>query len=287
MIDSDFYVYMHCKASDNTPFYIGKGRGNRAKDKRGRSRLWHLTVKKHGLRVKIVESKVSAAQAFELEELLIAEIGRVDLGTGTLVNHTCGGDGVAGMSDEARAQLSERSHKRFNNKDSGEAARKTLGVKVSAAWEDPDSTYNTDEYRESLGNAAKKVWADPASTVNSKAFRDKKREITTQLWLDPGYRLKVEGAMAETKASDEYREKISKASTLRWQDPAKRQVQSEQVKASKAKKKIEDPEGYSAWKANVTAAAKTRWQDPVYREKVLAARAASRAANKMKKMENQ
>jgi len=48
------------------------------------------------------------ADAFEMEELLISMIGREDLGTGTLFNHTNGGEGSSGrvVSEQERAKRS-------------------------------------------------------------------------------------------------------------------------------------------------------------------------------------
>lgn len=89
--NTDFYVYIHCRASDGRVFYVGKGSGQRAWSVHGRSRHWQNVVKKHGLCVEIVQSCMQEWWAFELERDLIAFYGRDNL-----CNFTDGGDGASG-----------------------------------------------------------------------------------------------------------------------------------------------------------------------------------------------
>jgi len=58
-----YYTYIHTK--DNQPIYVGKGKNNRAYSKRDYDN--HT--------VKIIDKNISEAQALELEEFLIQEIG--------------------------------------------------------------------------------------------------------------------------------------------------------------------------------------------------------------------
>ena len=104
---NDFYVYEHA-TEDGEVFYIGKGTGDRAWRKAGRSRYWNNVARKHGRVVRIVEDKMSELEAFDLEKLLIAQYGRRDEGTGTLVNLTPGGEGVSGLTEKGKwAQILE------------------------------------------------------------------------------------------------------------------------------------------------------------------------------------
>ena len=109
------FIYLHRKASTNEPFYVGKGRlhkgtWDRAHAHDSRSLAWRRTVAKHGLLVEIVASCATDKVAQEIERLWISEIGRRDLGLGTLVNLTDGGDGHAGL-----IQSPETLHKRSIN----------------------------------------------------------------------------------------------------------------------------------------------------------------------------
>ena len=89
-----FYVYAYLR-EDQTPYYIGKGKGNRA---------WE---KNHGVnlpeesRIILIENNLSQQEAFELEIKLIQQYGRKDLGTGILRNRTNGGEGTAGLKQTA------------------------------------------------------------------------------------------------------------------------------------------------------------------------------------------
>lgn len=96
LIMTDYYVYLHRKASSGEVFYVGKGKTRRAYDKFGRSKWWQRTVAKHGLIVEIKESGLQEWYAFEREAELIAYYGRSDLNQGALVNTTDGGEGASG-----------------------------------------------------------------------------------------------------------------------------------------------------------------------------------------------
>lgn len=121
-VDCSYYVYLYLKP-DNTPFYVGKGKEDRwkfhlteAKKKitKDKNNLKINTIKKiikQGQEpiVKFVDINISEEQVFELECFLINEIGRVDLGTGTLTNLTNGGEGASGYmhTEETKTKLSE------------------------------------------------------------------------------------------------------------------------------------------------------------------------------------
>ena len=48
-----FYIYQHLKADTNAIFYVGKGKGNRCDQKKGRNSYWHKVVNKHGFNSQI------------------------------------------------------------------------------------------------------------------------------------------------------------------------------------------------------------------------------------------
>lgn len=99
-----FYTYLHRRASDGQPFYVGKGKGDRAHRTNHRNPYWHKTVKKHGLQVEIVAHWPTEAEAFEHEKFLIWCFK--DMGC-KLVNQTEGGEGQSGYehSDETKQKI--------------------------------------------------------------------------------------------------------------------------------------------------------------------------------------
>jgi len=67
-----FCVYIHYRASDNTPFYIGKGTRSRPKSTIGRNVYWKRIVDKHGYYIKILRADLTEQYAFKVEKRLIA-----------------------------------------------------------------------------------------------------------------------------------------------------------------------------------------------------------------------
>lgn len=108
------YIYRHIRLDKNVPFYIGYGSGNsyrRASDnsKHRRSEFWGRVANKTDISVEIVLDGLSREEAIAKEKELIALYGRINIGTGTLVNLTDGGDGGAGQvfSKERREMISK------------------------------------------------------------------------------------------------------------------------------------------------------------------------------------
>lgn len=88
--NSIYYVYRYNR-EDGTPYYIGKGKGRRAYQKR------RYIQRPTEDRIEIVAKGLSEHEAFILEKKLISYYGRKDLGTGILRNLTDGGEGVTGL----------------------------------------------------------------------------------------------------------------------------------------------------------------------------------------------
>jgi len=97
-----FYVYAFLR-KDGTPYYIGKGQGDRINDPK--SRRFKLPPKDQR---KILAGGLTEPESFEYEIALISLLGRKDLGTGCLRNLTDGGEGTSGavLSPETRAKIS-------------------------------------------------------------------------------------------------------------------------------------------------------------------------------------
>jgi hypothetical protein len=92
-----FYTYLWLR-EDGTPYYVGKGCGNRAY-KKHRKHGWPPPIDRIVFYVARDE-----AESFENEVALIWYYGRKDLGTGCLINLTNGGEGISGAKLGVRSE---------------------------------------------------------------------------------------------------------------------------------------------------------------------------------------
>jgi len=94
------------------PFYIGKGKNRRYLDKCGRNPIFKNKINKikkselEPIIIKLYEN-LNEKESFEKEIELIEKFGRIELGTGPLVNMTIGGDGKSGniVSEETKKKI--------------------------------------------------------------------------------------------------------------------------------------------------------------------------------------
>lgn len=120
-----YYVYAYLR-EDDTPYYIGKGKENRAYVKHPRKNGSNILPKDEN-RIKILYENLSEDEAISIEKQLISEYGRKDLGTGTLINMTNGGDGLSGW---IRPQSAIDSHR---DKLKGKSRPKDVVEKIASS----------------------------------------------------------------------------------------------------------------------------------------------------------
>lgn len=186
-MNDEYYVYAYLR-EDGTPYYIGKGKGYRAYDNRGRP----ASTPTDRTKIVILLDNLTEEQAFTNEKDFIAFYGRKDNCTGILRNRTDGGEGASGsvqsietiekrvkklkgrvISKEWRAKISKTLFEKnlkgersvnFGRTASPETREKLrishLGIKPSK------------EHREKLGKSQRgKRWINNG-TVNSKMSKN-------------------------------------------------------------------------------------------------------------------
>ena len=104
-----YYVYQYLREKDSTtalvgtPYYIGKGKNNRAY-------IGHNNrIPSNKDYIQIIKDNLTEQEAMDLEILLIEKYGRKDLGTGILINLSNGGEGASGAirSQEHKIRISQ------------------------------------------------------------------------------------------------------------------------------------------------------------------------------------
>lgn len=100
---NNYYTYAYLR-EDGTPYYIGKGKNNRAYCLQR-----CISVPKDKSRILFLKQNLTEDDAFKHEKYMITILGRKDLGTGILRNRTDGGDGISGFihSKETRKKMSD------------------------------------------------------------------------------------------------------------------------------------------------------------------------------------
>jgi DNA primase catalytic subunit len=116
-VGNNTVLYRHIRLDNNTTFYIGIGNVDRPNKKSGRNKHWYNITSKTEYEVDILKSDLSWQDACELESILISFYGRKDLGIGTLVNMTDGGEGIKNISKETSSKISKKLTNDFTTKE--------------------------------------------------------------------------------------------------------------------------------------------------------------------------
>ena len=155
---NQFYVYIYLR-EDGTPYYIGKGKHNRAWSNTGRA----YKAPNDPERIIIHTDNLTEEQAFSLEMDLIAHYGRKDNGTGILRNLTDGGEGMSGHvpTEEHRRKIAEAN--------TGKAPSDATKKKISQSLKGQSLT---EEHRRKIAEAhTGKVHSDATKKKISESHR--------------------------------------------------------------------------------------------------------------------
>ena len=173
-----FYVYAYYVLGEEEPFYIGKGSGDRAYKhlmacnlKRGTMfycRLINLLGQEIKPIVKILHENLTEVEAFNIETELIAQYGRLDIGTGCLTNHTDGGDGASGhiYSEESRRKMSIGAQTRIA-RDGTYLNNVSIETRIKRSY-NASKHRNSKETREKMSQVAVKLRGQPVESFDLK-----------------------------------------------------------------------------------------------------------------------
>jgi len=166
-----YYVYAYLRR-DDTPYYIGKGKDQRAWSKNHKG----IGVPKDQSRIKILENNLSEEQAKTLEIELISKFGRKDLGTGILRNRTNGGEGASGriLSNGTKELLRNAATKAHRSKvcgfSLGHASKAgSIGGKSTSPIKQKSSLVNLEKTREVHKNS---IWVHHPGTKKRKRVKE-------------------------------------------------------------------------------------------------------------------
>lgn len=170
------FVYRHRRKSDLQPFYIGiskfKKRAYEASIGR-RSTYWLNTANKHGVEVEIIAKDLSFEEAKELEIFLIQEYGRLNIGTGCLVNLTDGGEGLLNVKhtkDSIEKMSIKASARRYSTE-----AKDAFKVAALNRFKDPKE-------RQKMSEAAKtKTISQEAKAKHLKSISKRVLDLSTNI----------------------------------------------------------------------------------------------------------
>jgi hypothetical protein len=143
----EYYTYAYLR-ENGTPYYIGKGKNNRAYSKT------HNINRPPKNRIIFLKQNLTEEDAFKHEIYMIAVFGRKDLGTGILHNRTNGGEGASGTipSKEARKNMSIAQKNRPPRPPITEETRRNI---ITAQNNRPPRPPHTEETKRKMSNSHK------------------------------------------------------------------------------------------------------------------------------------
>ncbi len=119
-----YYVYAYLR-EDGSPYYIGKGKNNRAYEKH------RIATPKDNARIIFLETNLTEVGALALERRYIKWYGRKDNATGILRNMTDGGEGASGATFLKGRTRSEYARRKISEGKIGKPCPEETKIKIS------------------------------------------------------------------------------------------------------------------------------------------------------------
>jgi hypothetical protein len=236
-----FYTYAYLR-EDRTPYYVGKGNGDRVY----RKRLKGVNSPKDKSRIIFLKQNITEEEAFKHEKYMIAVFGRLDLGTGILHNRTDGGEGMCGYkhSEETRKKIGElgkgrkckdetrkKLSKASKNRVCSEETRKKLSASKTGKNNPMYGKAMSEEHKQKIseantGNSSCSWNRGKKMDPFSEEHRRKLSEYAKNRSEEHKQKLK-ETAKGRTspnkgkKMSEEHKRKIGEANRKRWEERKK------------------------------------------------------------------
>jgi hypothetical protein len=149
----EYYTYAYLR-ENRTPYYIGKGKGNRVYQKNRKS----INPPKDKSRIIFLKRNLTEKEAFKHEVYMISVFGRKDLGTGILYNLTNGGEGTSGANNSGKRNgFYQKSH-------TEETKLKISKAKIGTKF--------PEELKPLVSKRTKKMWED-GGVFSTPKFRQK------------------------------------------------------------------------------------------------------------------
>lgn len=221
-----FYVYLHKRPTDGSPFYVGKGKGNRAWVSKSRNQHWRNVVNKHGsFVVEIIKENLTEQEAFDFEAETIKSIGIENL-----TNQTLGGISTTGMvhSEETRRLQSEIALKKLED---NPERLDTLCARLEKLH---DMQRNDPEFKSMHSKKLKEYYVNL-----SEDEKEKVAAIKTAWQKDQEKKRMAVEKLKIAQSSDTARKRASDSAKLWWSSLTDQQ---RKEKAEQSRKSITSPE---------------------------------------------
>ena len=226
-----FYVYAYLRKEDLTPYYIGKGQGNRAWDKNH-----SVVVPLDRSRIVMLETGLTEIGALALERRYIRWYGRKDLGTGILRNMTDGGDGAAGIIPwnkdlQIGSRLTEEGRRKLSKSNKG--IPKNHGDKISAALKGKPKS---EEHKKKLSEAGKGnvPWNKGKTGVQESSRKGVKVSDEVRAKMSASHKGKANTEEQKAKISAKLKGRVMSEETKKKMSDARKRIWEERRNGSKS-----------------------------------------------------